>query len=193
MGPRNRFQEINSASPCSLAGRYDNPSSLVPSPHRLFKNSSSGAPHSLSPQLQMPSSRIGCLLVQQYSFVCDACCLKCRRSTKFPQLEMTMARSWAAPACACDTDQCHALDTAYTYHALRVQLTLKCILLYHEMTTSNGQIQVLCLILHCSQQSALLKSCQLLPVRGIGQKRATCGQFPPEHTLTSLPSGSSAC
>jgi hypothetical protein len=38
MGPRNRFQGMNSASPCSLAGRYDNP---IPSPHRLFKNSSS--------------------------------------------------------------------------------------------------------------------------------------------------------
>jgi hypothetical protein len=39
MGPRNRFQGMNSASLCSLAGRYDNP--LLPSPHSLFKNSSS--------------------------------------------------------------------------------------------------------------------------------------------------------
>ncbi len=32
---------MNSDSLCSLAGRYDNPSYSVPSPHRLFKNSSS--------------------------------------------------------------------------------------------------------------------------------------------------------
>ncbi len=45
MEPRNWFQGMNSASLCSLAGRYDNtiPSRFlsVPSPHRLFKNSSS--------------------------------------------------------------------------------------------------------------------------------------------------------
>jgi hypothetical protein len=35
----NRFQEINSASICSLAGWYDNPIFSVPSPHRLFQNS----------------------------------------------------------------------------------------------------------------------------------------------------------
>jgi hypothetical protein len=41
--PKNQFQGINSASLCSLAGRYDNPISYsVPSPHRLFKNSSTG-------------------------------------------------------------------------------------------------------------------------------------------------------
>jgi hypothetical protein len=42
MGPRNRFQRMNSASLCSLAGRYDNPLPPLPSPHRIFKNSSSG-------------------------------------------------------------------------------------------------------------------------------------------------------
>jgi hypothetical protein len=39
--PRNRFQEIDSASLCSLAGRYDNP---IPTrflgPHRLFQKES---------------------------------------------------------------------------------------------------------------------------------------------------------
>ncbi len=42
MKPRSRFQVINSGSLCSLAGRCDNPilpRSLLPSPHRLFKNS----------------------------------------------------------------------------------------------------------------------------------------------------------
>ncbi len=39
--PRNRFQGINSASLCSLAGRYDYSYSYsIPSPHRQFKNSS---------------------------------------------------------------------------------------------------------------------------------------------------------
>ncbi len=43
MGPRHWFQGMNSASLCSLAGRYEKPySSSVPSPHRLFKNSCSG-------------------------------------------------------------------------------------------------------------------------------------------------------
>ncbi len=61
MEPRNRCQGINSASLCSMAGRYDNPiptrclapidfffsvwqpsSYSVPCPHRLFKNSSTG-------------------------------------------------------------------------------------------------------------------------------------------------------
>ncbi len=162
--------------------------------------------------------------------------IKCRYCTKFPQLELTMARSWAATAGACDTDRSSKLPSRLSTHpswaGLRIRSTfspsaslvkffmsmvsctvtantcqplvllkMSCTLyyshsslfLYHEMSTSNGQIQVLWLILHCSQQSALLKSCQLLTVRGIGQKRATCGQFPPEHTLTSLPSGSSAC
>jgi hypothetical protein len=42
-GHRNRFQGTNSARQCSLAGRYGNPCSYsVPSPHRLFKNSSTG-------------------------------------------------------------------------------------------------------------------------------------------------------
>ncbi len=42
MEPRNRFQGMNSASLCSLAGRYDNPiPNSVPSPHIMFKNSSS--------------------------------------------------------------------------------------------------------------------------------------------------------
>jgi hypothetical protein len=41
MEPRNRFQGMNSASLCSLAGRYDNHSYSVPCPHRLLKNSSS--------------------------------------------------------------------------------------------------------------------------------------------------------
>jgi hypothetical protein len=44
MEPRNRFQGMNSASLCSLAGRYDNhiPTRfLAPSYYRLFKNSSS--------------------------------------------------------------------------------------------------------------------------------------------------------
>ncbi len=45
MEPRNRCQGINSASLCSLAGRYDSYS--VPSPHRFFKNSSSGGIGSL--------------------------------------------------------------------------------------------------------------------------------------------------
>jgi hypothetical protein len=42
MEPRNRYQGMNSASLCSLAGRYNNhipPRFLAP--HRLFKNSSS--------------------------------------------------------------------------------------------------------------------------------------------------------
>ncbi len=44
-GARNGFQGMISASLCSLAGRYNNPiySSSVPSPHRLFKNSSSAS------------------------------------------------------------------------------------------------------------------------------------------------------
>jgi hypothetical protein len=40
--PRNRFQGINSASLCSLAGRYDHPiypSYSVPSPDGMIKNS----------------------------------------------------------------------------------------------------------------------------------------------------------
>ncbi len=37
MEPRNRFQGMTSASLCSLAGRYENRSSSVPSPHRLLK------------------------------------------------------------------------------------------------------------------------------------------------------------
>jgi hypothetical protein len=42
MKPRNRFQGMNSASLCILAGRYDNPiPPRVPSPHRYFNNSSS--------------------------------------------------------------------------------------------------------------------------------------------------------
>ncbi len=41
--PKTRFQGINSAILCTLAGRYDNPVPYsVPSPHRLFKNSSTG-------------------------------------------------------------------------------------------------------------------------------------------------------
>jgi hypothetical protein len=45
MEPRNRFQGMNSASQSNLASRYDNPIPtrfLAGSPHRLFKNSSSG-------------------------------------------------------------------------------------------------------------------------------------------------------
>jgi hypothetical protein len=37
MEPKNRFQGTDSASLCSLTGRYDN---SVPNSHRLFKNSS---------------------------------------------------------------------------------------------------------------------------------------------------------
>ncbi len=44
MEPRNRLQGMNSANLCSLAGRYDN-FILVPSPHILFKNSSSALAH----------------------------------------------------------------------------------------------------------------------------------------------------
>ncbi len=40
MEPRKRFQGMNSATLCSLVGRYDN-SYSVPSPHSLFKNSRS--------------------------------------------------------------------------------------------------------------------------------------------------------
>jgi len=50
-GARNGFQGMISASLCSLAGRYNNPiySSSVPSPHRLFKNSSSVYPVAAEP------------------------------------------------------------------------------------------------------------------------------------------------
>ncbi len=46
--PRNEFRQLNL---CSLAGRYDNPIPpwfLAPSPHRFFKNSSSGCSRYLS-------------------------------------------------------------------------------------------------------------------------------------------------
>jgi hypothetical protein len=50
MEPRNRFQGMNSASLCSLAGRYDNPiHTRFLATIRLFKNSSSDLNVSLRP------------------------------------------------------------------------------------------------------------------------------------------------
>jgi hypothetical protein len=64
MEPRDRFQLINSARLCSPAGRYDNPSYSVPSPLRLFKNSSSGTSSEIDTQLKGTESRFSNIFPQ---------------------------------------------------------------------------------------------------------------------------------
>ncbi len=81
MGPRNWFQGMNSASLCSLAGRYDIP--IPPrflAPHRFFKNSSAGGEflgNSSSHLYDVTASRVSwpwsCNLNSSQSFFITEC------------------------------------------------------------------------------------------------------------------------